>query len=64
MKSFIGCKDWRKERNPRERLKSVGLLRTRERSGVTEYGGLWGSTGIRGLKGGLDTGSKALSGPW
>lgn len=47
MKSFIGCEDCRKERNPRERLKRVGLLRTRERSGVAEYGGLWVSIGLR-----------------
>lgn len=64
MKSVIGCKGWRKKRNPTERLKRVGLLRTSERSGETEYGGLWGSIGLRGLKGGLDTGSRALNGPW
>lgn len=64
MKCFIDCKDWRKERNLRERLKRVGLLRTSERSGVTEYGRHWGSIGIRGLKASLDRGSNALNGPW
>lgn len=63
MKSFISCKDGREERNRRVRVEKTSLLRTSERSGVTEYGGIWVSVGLRGWKRGFDTGPGVLNGP-